>query len=61
MHDAWEQITTRYARDMPSLLKYNFLSVISDGANTRLGTIFLHINFIILGIKLMMMKRQQTV
>lgn len=40
VHDAWEQITIRYARDIPSLLKYNFLSVISDGANTRLGTIF---------------------
>lgn len=40
VHDAWEQITIRYARDIPSLLKYSFLSVISDGANTRLGTIF---------------------
>lgn len=40
IHDAWEQITIRYARDIPSLLKYSFLSVISDGANTRLGTIF---------------------
>ena len=40
VHDAWEQITIRYTRDIPSLLKYNFLSVISDGANTRLGTIF---------------------
>lgn len=40
VYDAWEQITIRYARDIPSLLKYSFLSVISDGANTRLGTIF---------------------
>lgn len=40
IHDAWEQIALRYARDIPSLLKYVGLSVISDGANTRLGTIF---------------------
>lgn len=40
IHDAWEQITIRYARDIPSLLRFSFLSVISDGANTRLGTIF---------------------
>lgn len=40
IHDAWEQITIRYARDIPSLLKYCCLSVISDGANTKLGSIF---------------------
>ena len=40
IHDAWEQITIRYKRDIPRLLKYCFLSVISDGANTRLGSIF---------------------
>ncbi len=40
VHDAWEQITIRYARDIPALLKYTALSVICDGANTRLGTIF---------------------
>jgi type I restriction enzyme R subunit len=40
MHDAWEQITIRYCRDIPKLMKFCFLSVISDGANTRLGSIF---------------------
>lgn len=40
IHDAWEQINIRYCRDIPSLLKYIFLSVISDGANSKLGTIF---------------------
>ena len=40
IHDAWEQITIRYCRDIPKLMKYCFLSVISDGANTRLGSIF---------------------
>lgn len=40
VHDAWEQITIRYTRDIPKLMKYCFLSVISDGANTKLGSIF---------------------
>ncbi len=40
VHDAWEQITIRYNRDIPKLMKYCFLSVISDGANTKLGSIF---------------------
>ncbi len=38
--DAWDQIHNRYTRDIPSLLRYCSLSVISDGANARLGTIF---------------------
>ncbi len=40
VHDAWEQITIRYNRDIPKLMKYCFLSVISDGANTKMGSIF---------------------
>ncbi len=40
IHDAWKQITVRYARDIPKLLKYCCLAVVSDGANTKLGTIF---------------------
>lgn len=40
IHDAWAQITVRYCRDIPKLMKYCFLSVISDGANTRIGSIF---------------------
>lgn len=38
--DAWEQIHIRYCRDIPKLMKYCFLSIISDGANTKLGTVF---------------------
>lgn len=38
--EAHRQITVRYYRDIPKLMKSCFLSVISDGANTRLGTIF---------------------
>lgn len=40
IYDAWKQITIRYNRDIPKLMKYAFLSVISDGANSKLGTIF---------------------
>ncbi len=40
IHDAWEQITIRYCRDIPKLMRYCFLSIISDGANTRMGSIF---------------------
>ncbi len=40
IHDAWRQIHTRYCRDIPNLLKYCAISVISDGANTKLGSIF---------------------
>lgn len=40
IYDAWKQITVRYCRDIPNLMKYCFLSVICDGANTRLGAIF---------------------
>lgn len=37
---AWEQITICYSRDIPNLMKYCFLSIISDGANTKMGSIF---------------------
>lgn len=40
VHDAWKQITIRYNRDIPKLMKYCSLAVISDGANTKMGTIF---------------------
>jgi type I restriction enzyme R subunit len=40
IHDAYVQLTTRYARDIPELLKYNALCVISDGVNSRMGSLF---------------------
>ena len=40
IYEAWEQITIRYCRDIPKLMKYCFLSVISDGANTKMGSVF---------------------
>lgn len=38
--DAHTQICTRYMRDIPNLLKYCALAVISDAAKTELGTPF---------------------
>jgi type I restriction enzyme R subunit len=40
IHDAWKQVHNRYKRDIPKLMKYCFLSVISDGANSKMGSIF---------------------
>lgn len=40
IHDAYIQVTTRYARDIPELMKYNALCVISDGVNSRMGSLF---------------------
>ena len=40
LHDAYVQLTTRYARDIPELMKYNTLCVISDGVNSRMGSLF---------------------
>lgn len=39
IHDAWEQITIRYWRDLPHLMRYCPLACISDGVKTRLGTV----------------------
>ena len=35
--NAYDQITIRYRRDIPELLKYNAFCVISDGVNNRAG------------------------
>lgn len=40
IHDAFRQLTVRYRRDIPELMKYNVFSVISDGVNNKSGTIF---------------------
>lgn len=40
IYDAWEQIHLRYTRSIPEALKYTFISMITDGINTKLGTIF---------------------
>ena len=40
LHEAYVQLTVRYRRDIPELLKYNALCVISDGVNTKMGSLF---------------------
>lgn len=40
LHDAWKQLTIRYARDIPELMKYNTLCVMSDGVNNKMGSLF---------------------
>jgi len=40
LYDAYKQVHIRYSRDIPRLLKYCSLSMMTDGANTKLGTIF---------------------
>ncbi len=40
LHDAYVQLTTRYTRDIPELMKYNALCVLSDGVNSKMGSLF---------------------
>ena len=40
IEDAYKQLTIRYRRDIPELFKYNAFVVISDGANTKVGSLF---------------------
>lgn len=43
--DAYEQTHIRYAQDIPSLMKFDLINVISDGANTRYGSLFSNYEF----------------
>ncbi len=43
--NAYDQITVRYRRDIPELLKYNAFCVISDGINNKAGSLFAPYNF----------------
>lgn len=40
IYDAFKQLTIRYRRDIPELMKYNVFCVISDGVNNKAGTVF---------------------
>ncbi|MBR8535114.1 type I restriction endonuclease subunit R [Carboxylicivirga sediminis] len=40
IHDAFNQLTVRYRRDIPELFKYNGFCVISDGVNNKAGSLF---------------------
>lgn len=43
--DAYTQLTVRYRRDIPELLKYNAFCVISDGVNNKMGSLFSRYDF----------------
>lgn len=43
--DAYKQLTVRYRRDIPELFKYNAFIVISDGANSKYGSLFSSYDF----------------
>lgn len=45
LSNAYDQLTTRYKRDIPSLFRYNAFLVISDGVNSRYGTLFSNYKF----------------
>ena len=45
IHDAYEQLTIRYKRDIPELFKYNAFCVISDGVNNKAGSFFAPYDF----------------
>ena len=40
IYQAYKQVTIRYKRDIPELLKYNAFIVISDGINNKVGSLF---------------------
>lgn len=40
IYDAYVQLTTRYMRDISELFKYNCFAVVSDGVNTKVGSVF---------------------
>lgn len=40
IYDAYKQLTVRYRRDIPELFKYNAFCVISDGVNSKSGSLY---------------------
>ncbi len=40
LFQAHEQLTIRYVRDIPELMKYNAFCVLSDGVNSKVGSLF---------------------
>lgn len=40
IRDAYTQLTVRYRRDIPELFRYNAFVVISDGVNSKYGSLF---------------------
>lgn len=44
IESAFTQLTVRYRRDIPELYKYNAFVVVSDGVNTKAGSVFADLN-----------------
>ncbi len=40
IYDAFVQLTVRYKRDIPELFKFNAFCMVSDGVNSRTGSVF---------------------
>ena len=51
IYDAYVQLTTRYSRDIPELMKYNALCIISDGVNNKMGSFSPTMNSSMLGAR----------
>lgn len=45
IHDAYKQLSIRYRRDIPELMKYNAFCIISDGVNNKAGSLFAPYDF----------------
>ena len=45
LHSAYEQLTIRYRRAIPQLFVFNAFCVISDGVNSKMGTVFAPYDF----------------
>ncbi len=45
IRDAYTQLTVRYRRDIPELFKYNAFCVISDGVNSKSGSLYVPYDF----------------
>ncbi|WDF45817.1 HsdR family type I site-specific deoxyribonuclease [Chryseobacterium sp. KACC 21268] len=45
IHDAYKQLSLRYRRDIPELMKYNAFCIISDGVNNKAGSLFAPYDF----------------
>lgn len=56
--DAYTQLTVRYQRDIPEIFRYNAFVVISNGANSKYGSLFTPYEFFIHGERSMTMIRK---
>ncbi len=45
IYDAYKQLSIRYRRDIPELMKYNAFCIVSDGVNNKAGSLFAPYDF----------------